>query len=434
MTAASNAMKKDRTTPASEKVPASPFLTGDPPHWAARGTSYLLILLFTTIVIASVTVQVPETISAPFVLAPRHGIDPVRALRRGVIRRVDVVEGQTVAEGEKLFLIRSEQTGDQSADLQSLEARIRSANDSLAIAGEKFQNEQLSAAEERRKLQDRIEHLQRLVELKSGELNMAREVAENYAKLRQEGLASATVLKDRQAEVSRTTGQLEQLRAEQRDTRAAVEKLGHDEEARRDEYRERERQLREEIETAKIRIASRSQWVAQNQGTEFVALSPCAGTILRLQVKASGAIVGDGEVLCELACQSERLQAELKIPQIGAGRVRPGQGVKLLYDSFPYQQFGVKFATLRWISPTASTPDFRAIADIEDSSINLMGQPAPLRAGMGGRAEVVIAKRSLISIAFDPIRQLKENMASPPERQTQPADAPATGIEQTRAH
>jgi len=434
MTTASNIMKRNRATPASEQVSASPFLTGDPPHWAARGTAYLLILLFTTIVVASITVQVPETISAPFVLAPRHGIDPVRALRRGIIHRVNVAEGQTVAEGEKLFIIRSEQAGDQSADLQSLEARVRSANDSLAIASGKLQSEQLSLAEERRKLQGHIEHLQRMIELKTGELNMAREVAENYLQLRREGLASATVLKDRQAEVSRLTGQLEQLRAEQRDTRAAIEKLGHDEEARWNEYRERERQLQEEIETSKIRIASRSQWVARSQGTESVALAPCSGTILRLQVKASGAIVGDGEVLCELACQSERLQAELKIPQIGAGRVRPGQGVKLLYDSFPYQQFGVKFATLRWISPTASTPDFRAIAEIEDSSINLMGQPAPLRAGMGGRAEVVIAKRSLISIAFDPIRQLKENMASPPERQTQPADAPATGIEQTRAH
>ena len=126
----------------------------------------------------------------------------------------------------------------------------------------------------------------------------------------------------------------------------------------------------------------------------------------------------EGEVLCELTCNSERLQAELKIPQNGAGRVKTGQGVKLLYDSFPYQQFGVKFANVRWISPTASTPEFRAIAEIDDTSINVLGQPTPLKAGMGGRAEVVIARRSLISIAFDPIRQLRENMAAPPERRT----------------
>jgi len=416
ISAVSNLMDASKTITTDEQSSSDPFLTSAPPHWAARGVAYLLVLLFITLVVAAIVVEVPETISAPFVLAPRQGADPVRAMRRGIVQQVGVVEGQTVARGEKLFTIRSEQTSGQAAELQSLEAQFRAATESLGIGAEKDRSQQLSAAEERRKLQGRIEHLQRMVELKTGELTMAREMAENYAQLRREGLATAIALKDRQTEVSRLTGQLEQLRDDQRDARAAIEKLGHDEIARWNGYRERERQLKEEAETAKIRIAALSQWVAQNQGSEFLALAPCAGAILRLQVKASGAIVSDGEVLCELACASERLQAELRIPQAGAGRVRPGQGIKLLYDSFPYQQFGVKFATLRWISPTASTPDFRAIADIEDASITVSGQPAPLKAGMGGRAEIVIAKRSLISIAFDPIRQLRENMAAAPNR------------------
>ena len=49
----------------------------------------------------------------------------------------------------------------------------------------------------------------------------------------------------------------------------------------------------------------------------------------------------------------------------------------------------------------------------------VLGKPAPLKAGMGGRAEVVIARRSLISFALDPIRQLRENMAAPPDRSAQ---------------
>ncbi|MBS1811480.1 MAG: HlyD family efflux transporter periplasmic adaptor subunit [Acidobacteria bacterium] len=394
----------------------TPYLTTDPPHWAARGLSYLLMLIFVAIVIGSVVIQVPETVSAPFVLAPRLGTDPVRALRRGIIEQVNLVEGQSVKEGDKLFVIRSEQTGEQSADLRTLETELRSANESLRLASEKFRSQQQAAAEERVRLQGRIEHLEKMVELKSGELTLAREVAESYAQLRREGLAGATTLKEKQTEVSRLSGQIEQYRNEQRDTRAALEKIGRDEELQRNEYRERERALQEEIEKNKIQLANRSQWVAQNQGTQFITMAPCSGTILKLHVKTNSALVAEGEVLCELACASERLQAELKIPQTGAGRVKTGQGVKLLYDSFPYQQFGVKFANVRWISPTTSTPEFRAIADIADVSINVLGQPTPLKAGMGGRAEVVIAKRSLMSIAFDPIRQLRENMTAPPER------------------
>ncbi len=411
-------------THSSKTARQTPYLTSDPPHWAARGLSYLLILIFMALVIGAVVIRVPETISAPFVLVPRLGADPVRALRRGIIEQVDLVEGQSVRQGDRLFLIRSEQTGEQSADLRTLETELRSANQSLRLAGEKFRSQQQAAAEERARLQGRIEYLERMVELKSGELTLAREVAESYSQLRREGLAGATLSKEKQTEVSRLNGQIEQYRNEQRDTRAALEKIGRDQELERNEYRERERALQEEIEKNKIQLASRSQWVAHNQGTQFITTAPCSGTILKLHVKANAALVAEGEVLCELACASERLQAELKIPQTGAGRVKTGQGVKLLYDSFPYQQFGVKFANLLWISPMTSTTEFRAFAEIEDESINVLGQPTPLKAGMGGRAEVVIAKRSLISIAFDPIRQLRENMVSPPDQQRRPSTGP----------
>ncbi len=409
-------MRNIPVTTTYDNPSSDPFLTGEPPHWAARGLAYLLILLFSVLVVASIVVEIPETISAPFTLAPKQGADPVRALRRGVVQRVAVVEGQAVAQGETLFVVRSEQAGDQSADVRSLETQVRSGSESLSIATDRLRAHQLSFAEERRKLQGRIEHLQRLIELKEGELSIAREVVDNFTQLRREGLASAMVLKDKQVEVSRLTAQLEQLRDDQRSARATIEKLGYDEEAQRNEFRERDRALKQELETARIRIAARSPWVAQNRNSEFVASAPCSGTILRLHVKASGAIVSDGEPLCELACAGERLQAELQLPQAGIGRVRNGQGVKLMYDSFPYQQFGVKFGALCWISPTASTGTFRAIAEIDAESVSVLGQPAPLKAGMGGRAEVVIAKRSLISFALDPIRQLRENMAAPPDR------------------
>ena len=397
----------------------TPFLTSDPPHWAARGLSYLLILIFITLVTAAILIQVPETISAPFVLAQRLGTDPVRALRNGIIQQVDLVEGQAVKQGDTLFMIRSEQTGDQSADLRSLENQLRSANESLRNASDKYRSQQLAAVEERRRLQGRIEYLERLSGLKNDELKLANEVAESYDQLRREGLAGTTIVKDKQTEVSRLNGQLEQIRNDQRDTRAALEKISHDEELQQNEHRERERVLNEEIEKSKIMITTRSQWVTQNQGNQFAVTAPCSGTILRLHVKAKSTVVTAGESLCELTCSKEPLQAELQIPQAGAGRIKTGQGVKLLYDSFPYQQFGVKFASIRWISPTTSTSDFRAIAEIADESINVLGQPSLLKAGMGGRAEVVLAKRSIISIALDPIRQLRENMTSPPDPQNQ---------------
>jgi multidrug efflux pump subunit AcrA (membrane-fusion protein) len=139
--------------------------------------------------------------------------------------------------------------------------------------------------------------------------------------------------------------------------------------------------------------------------------APCSGTILRLRVKGGGAVVREGDVLCELVCEGEMLQAEILIPESGVGRIREGQGVKLLYDAFPYQRFGVKRGTLRWLSPASLSAAFRALADVEDESVVVSGQPRRLMPGMGGRAEIVIGKRSIISYVFDPVRQLKESLS-----------------------
>ena len=118
-------MQNKLVSDANDHPSTDPFLSCAPPHWAARGLAYLLILVFGVLVFASIVVEIPETISATFVLAPKRGADPVRALRGGVVQRVAVVEGQAVASGEKLFVVRSEQAGDQSADVRSLETQVR---------------------------------------------------------------------------------------------------------------------------------------------------------------------------------------------------------------------------------------------------------------------------------------------------------------------
>jgi membrane fusion protein len=102
------------------------------------------------------------------------------------------------------------------------------------------------------------------------------------------------------------------------------------------------------------------------------------------------------------------------VPAAGAGQIKIGQRVKLLYDSFPYQRFGVRHATVRWVSPAAVDGQFRAFADLDEASIVVKGERRPLGAGMGGRAQIIVGRRPLIAYAFEPLRQLKESLADAP--------------------
>jgi membrane fusion protein len=121
-----------------------------------------------------------------------------------------------------------------------------------------------------------------------------------------------------------------------------------------------------------------------------------------------------------MACQGEELQAELTLPQDGIAMIRPGQRVKLLYDAFPYQRYGARSAKIRWVSPSTvgekPGEGFRALADIAENNVLVNGQRRPVESGMGGRARVIVGKRSLVSFAFEPLRQLKESLSGAPAK------------------
>ena len=87
--------------------------------------------------------------------------------------------------------------------------------------------------------------------------------------------------------------------------------------------------------------------------------------------------------------------------------------VRLFFEAFPYQRYGVVNAKLDWVSPSAvSTPQgqhFVGLASLDDTELTKRNHLA-LRVGMGGEARVVVGRRTMIEYAFEPIRQLRENM------------------------
>jgi multidrug efflux pump subunit AcrA (membrane-fusion protein) len=230
-------------------------------------------------------------------------------------------------------------------------------------------------------------------------------------------------------EAQRLAEEVETADGERDDARAQAARLASQAVAREAEHRETRRRLAAEAESARIRINSLTKDLelasasggAEGSGFELAVTAPCAGTVLRLRVNAPGALVREGEVLSEMACAGERLQAELLVPQAGVPMVAAGQGVKLRYDAFPYQRFGVRFGTVRWVGQAGGDSAgalFRAIVDVPDAAIRVRGAPRPLLPGMGGRADIVVGRRSLASFAFEPIRQLRETFAEVPDSAT----------------
>jgi membrane fusion protein len=401
------------------------FLDLTPPHWAARGLAYALLAICLLGGLAAFVLKMPETVTARFVLVPVRGADPVKAARAGTIARVFTNEGAQVQAGELLATLRSDAVGDRAADWLVLQTQLASAGDSFLNAKTQFATQRLSDAQEQHKLEQRLAHLASLLSYKRNQLELTRKMAESYETLYREGIASQAQYTGRQMEVSELSGEVERLLSEQAETRVQIEKLKLDARTRQTEFREVERKLKESTATTEIRAAALKAGLSDSDGDEVKLAAPCSGTVLKLYVKGSGAVVGAGETIADLVCAGEALQAELSLPEAGLGKLRLEQGVKLKYDAFPYQRFGVKYGRVAWVSPASSAVEggsgqtFKARVELADRAVLLQGQPKSLLPGMSGQADIVIGKRSLVSYIFEPLRQLKENMSDVPQEVSQ---------------
>jgi membrane fusion protein len=109
------------------------------------------------------------------------------------------------------------------------------------------------------------------------------------------------------------------------------------------------------------------------------------------------------------------LQAELLVPTHAAGFLRQGQEVRLRYDAFPYQKFGLYRAAISSISRTVSHPEdqvgparlsvpaYRVIAGLETQYVTAYGSELPLQPGLTLRADIVRDRRRILEWIFDPL-------------------------------
>ena len=286
----------------------------------------------------------------------------------------------------------------------------RLANERHGYEGQRQADER-----ERDRLQQRVTALAARTVLKERQLQIAREVAARQQRSHEEGLTSWVDASKPRLEAERFAVELEEARAESVETHAMIARLRFEMVSRKAAYDEGARSVEEELQRARTRKGM-LDGEGSREGNALLVRAPCAGTIVKLVVKIPGSVIRGSDILAEIACRDAFLMAELMVPQRGLTLLRAGQPVKLRYDAFPYQRYGVRYGTMQWISPAGSGPgigaSFRALADLDDQTLHIGGRPRTVLPGMGGQASIVVGRRSLAGYAIEPLRQMREVMST----------------------
>lgn len=396
MSPSSNAPQSPKSGQVTELFPYElPFL-------AARGLSALVLLMALVVGAACVFVRVPETVSAPFVLLPEGGADPLQSAFDGVIEEVRVRAGDGVKAGDTLFTIRSPRIQALSAELREIEqqretvaARRRAQEDTYAI------NRQIQEAEIARSAQESA--------FRAQYLEVYDDVGARVDRLAKEGLASSLEVLNHQ--LGHAEARRDSALAKEQSTMAklALSRL----EA---EHRQALERLAEEEAGLAVRIAGIQEQLGRVVDNLAFVTAGRDGTVISVARQRAGDVVRVGEELCQVAPDTGAPVAHIQLEERGLGRLKEGQPVRLLFEAFPYQRYGAVDGALTWLSPAAVANGegvrFMAHAAPRQQTIGAGELARSLRSGMRGEARIQTGRRTLLEYVFEPIRQLRENMRS----------------------
>jgi membrane fusion protein len=366
-------------------------------------------------------------------LVPAQGVVRVFAPRAGVATRVLVHEGETVARGQPLMALSTEEQSAALGPTQALVAHeLAAQRDSLGLDGERsaqlfnqrranLEGRLAAMAEEERKLAQEIG-------LQKSRLEMARQWEARAKELRLIGFALEQQVRaasqDAVEQAARVAALERSLIASARE-RATLD----------GELKEIPLRLAAQEETIKRGIAATSRELAETEARRSLSIpAPQAGTVTAIHASPGAAIRPDMSLLSIVPLGVPH-EAHLYAPSRAVGFVRAGQAVLLRYRAYPYQKFGHYRGTVVSVSRSPIEPAelpagfaaggsrdanpggapealYRIVVRLERQEVTVYGKPMPLQPGMQLDADILLDRRRLYQWMLDPLRALSGNWPS----------------------
>jgi len=350
-------------------------------------------------------------------LEPITGISRVYPNRNGIAEKLLLADGDRVEKGQPLLLVRSHYLladGEDAhqkvmsqllAQLKELKSSIDRQYGKNQLDSEWYEAKTLSLRQEKKQ----IEQLLSLETESSSIIERQLDAIRNLEK--QQFVSSFQLL---QVESDAIEGQKKILQLTQRLTRVKAEIDGatYQKNLLPTAFQEKMKNLQSELSTVEQQITE------VNSQSEYLVKAPVSGRVTAVNIRIGDAVFVDRPILAILPA-NETLIARLLIPSRAAGFVQDGQAVRLMFDSFPFQQFGTQAGRVISMTDAAiesrninspikpSGPVFIAKVALDKNSITAFGKEQPLQADMLLTADIIQARRSIFEWMLEPLYTLR---------------------------
>ncbi|MCE2434504.1 MAG: HlyD family type I secretion periplasmic adaptor subunit [Candidatus Latescibacteria bacterium] len=425
---------------AAEEVHA--FMGSLRPFWG-RALLYIVLLFVGIAITWAWWSKVDVVASAPFRLVPLGQVKTMQAQRGGEIELIGVKEGDYVEKGQVLFKLKSWETWGELREWEQAKMALQKAEYDLKTVvpqRTRLNRETIGALEQRLSVLQRfmVAHQNALEDYQSdvgdveGSKNKTSELQAQIGfrqaeidHLKQEFLQQKTLFERElisRADMNRARVQylsalsaLPSRMSEIYKNEMAVQDLKRQITEARIAHEREASQMRHAYETAHLRLEQARKRIDRTLEAESdLILAPESGIVTQVMVNAIGQVISKGQPLVALAPASAPMVAEVMVLNKDVGLLKPGQLVKLKYDAYAFQNFGIKRGWLTSISPDAVIdermgPIFKGVVELEENTMHVQGYDKPLMFGMKGTAEVMTDRQSVLLMLLSPLRQLYES-------------------------
>ena len=427
---------------AAEEVHA--FMGSLRPFWG-RALLYIVLLFVGIAIIWAWWSKVDVVTSAPFRLVPLGQVKTMQAQRGGEIELIGINEGDHVEKGQVLFKLKSWETwGDLREWEQAKMAFLKAEYDFKTVLPQRtrLNRETIGALEQRLSVlqqfmeahQDALEDyqsdvgdvvesknktydagLQAQIGFRQAEIDHLKQAFLQQKTLFERELISRADMNRARVQYLSALSALPSRMSEIYKNEMAVQDLKRQILEARITHERETSQMRHAYETAHLRLEQARKRIDRTLEAESdLILAPESGIVTQVMVNAMGQVINKGQALIALAPASAPMVAEVMVLNKDVGLLKPGQLVKLKYDAYAFQDFGIKRGWLTSISPDAAMdesigPIFKCVVELEENTMRVKGYDKPLMFGMKGTAEVMTDRQSVLLMLLSPLRQLYES-------------------------
>lgn len=431
----------DVAAPSAERgddwSPVTKELMDSLPQVWTRGLLYLMVGFVAVILPWALFSKVDETGTARGRIEPKGKTLRLDTPITATVASMKVKGGQSVRKGQPLMELESElaRTELQQAQVK-LEGQlnrltqIESSKNQLEIA---IRTQRLQGEAQRAAQLSQMEQTKQQSSLAKNSLELAQERFDNdlkevkrYRDLAQDGVVPEIKVVEVERSLNESKKLLKQASNEIQQTRYKLaEQRGNYNNVTRSselnilESRRQATQLQAQIAELQSDIAQSKNQIASSQFQlqRRVIRSPIDGVIFQLPTSRAGAVVQTGQVVAQIAPKGTPMVLKADMSSQQSGFLRVGMPVKLKFDAYPFQDYGIIEGTLIGISPdseTRETPQGKTDVygleiKMSKNYVKAFNKKVILTPGQTATAEVIIRNRRIIDFFVDPFKQLQKD-------------------------